>query len=116
VLQGSGLVQAVAVAEQATLEKGGQALLDKERLLGHFADGWRVARWIPDNTTAAPCCGFTCETCAENPGSKFWCRVTELGLVRCSSLSLPAHVPAAECNVGHPNLANVYLSTYVCMS
>lgn len=59
----------------------GQEALDGVEKFGAFNEGWQHAVWgrFADGSklpmsAAAPCCGFQCETCEENPESKFWCR------------------------------------------
>lgn len=63
--------------------------LEFQRNRGDFSEGWKDALWRPDDVNPpAPCCGYTCQDCMENPESKFWCG----GLVevrRLSCLSLP---------------------------
>lgn len=69
-----------AIAKTLALDGGKQKLIGIEKF-GPFNEGWQHVVWdaqytkpkIPINESA-PCCGFQCQTCEEDPESKFWCK------------------------------------------
>lgn len=75
-------VQAMKSAIAKTLARdNGREALDGIERFGAFNEGWQHVVWgaefskpqIPINASA-PCCGFQCQSCVDNPDSKFWCK------------------------------------------
>jgi hypothetical protein len=71
-------------------EDNGRMDLDNIERFGALNEGWQVGVWNANFTTpkipanqSAPCCGFQCQTCAEDPASKFWCKGSIGEWVRC---------------------------------
>lgn len=69
-----------AIAKTLARDNGQEALETIEKL-GAFNEGWQHVVWgskshspkIPINASA-PCCGYQCQSCADDPDSKFWCK------------------------------------------
>lgn len=83
----------------------GQKKLEGIEKFGSFNEGWQHVVWgskysnpkIPINESGS-CCGFQCQTCEENPDSKFWCK----GLIKVGNMA-----PIFACNPQKVYQANV---------
>jgi hypothetical protein len=69
-----------SLAKIAASDDANERLSNIERF-GPFNEGWQVVVWGRKNSVpkfpmneSAPCCGFQCQTCEVDPGSKFWCK------------------------------------------
>lgn len=80
----------MAVVSVNEFSSRGAQRLEGLRKFGAFNQGWFHGVWSPDENAGA-CCGFQCESCEENPASKFWCG----GIIKVSSF-LPVATPTSS--------------------